>query len=208
MRQKNFGFSGKELRMLKGLDTPRKIQDFIDGLEPNYDKGKDTCMSPRAVLRKRKAHCVEAAMLAAAALRVNGQKPLVLDMTTSGCDEDHVVAVFRRGGHWGAVSKSNHAILRYRDPIFRDIRELVMSYFNEYFMHDGRKTLRSYSMPVDLSRFDRISWMTSDRDVWEVPNYLADVRHINILSSSQLRSLRKADPIEVKMMGLLVSKKK
>jgi len=194
--KKDFGLAKKELSFLKSLNTPKKIQDFLEKLKTNFED--DTCFSPRTVLKKRKAHCMEAAMLAAAALRINGKKPLVVDLTTTNDDEDHVIAVFRQNKCWGAISKSNHSVLRYRDPIYRSIRELVMSYFNEYYKDNGKKTLRSYSDPVNLSRFDKLSWMASEKDVWQIPTYLAEVKHIPLLSRNQIAGLRKADKIEIK----------
>lgn len=138
-------------------------------------------------------------MLAAAALRLLGERPLVLDLTSSSEDQDHVVALFRRHGCWGAISKTNHAVLRYREPVYRTVRELAMSYFHEYFLQsNGKKTLRSYSRPVDLSRFDRRNWMTSEKPVWFVPEYLCDVPHAAILSRAQAASLRRAEPIEIR----------
>jgi len=140
---------------------------------------------------------VEGAMLAAAALRVNGEKPLVVDMEATMKDFDHVICVFKREGKWGSVSKTNHAVLRYREPIYKSIRELVMSFFHEYFDDDGKKNLRSYSLPVDLSRFDHLNWMASEEDVWFIPEYLAKIRHFPILTRNQIARLRKADQVEL-----------
>lgn len=136
-------------------------------------------------------------MLAALALRVHGERPLVLDLTAAAGDQDHVVALFRRYGCWGAISKTNHAVLRYREPVYKTVRELVLSYFHEYFLQsNGKKTLRSFSRPIDLSRFDKMGWMTSEEDVWFVPEYLADVPHTLLLSRAQIASLRPAETIE------------
>lgn len=191
------GFSLEELRVLRGLSTPARIQDFLNALPQNHEPEGDTCFSPRLVLRHGRAHCMEGAMLAAAALRLAGERPLVLDLTSARGDQDHVVALFRRHGAWGAISKTNHAVLRYREPVYRTVRELAMSYFHEYFLQsNGKKTLRSFSRPVDLSRFDSIRWMTSEESVWEVPEYLCDVAHEAILTPAQARSLRAADAIE------------
>lgn len=198
-----FGLSTKELRILRRLNTPRKIQDFLETIPANFEPEGDTCLSPRRVLRERRAHCIEAAMLAALALRINGHAPLVLDLTSAPHDEDHVIVPFQQNNCWGAISKSNHAILRYRDPVYRTIRELVMSYFNEYLDGHGRKTLRSYSRPVNLSRFDAHGWMTSEDDVWLIAEHLADVPHIPLLTSAQLASLRRADGIERRALMLL-----
>lgn len=186
-----------ERRLLRSLRTPARIQDFLNELPQNHEPDGDTCYSPRLVLRHGRAHCMEGAMLAAAALRMSGERPVVLDLTTTDDDQDHVVALFRRHGCWGAISKTNHAVLRYREPAYRTLRELVMSYFHEYFLQErGKKTLRSYAGPVDLSRFDRRGWMTSQEQVWYVPEYLASVRHRVVLTRAQIASLRPADGIE------------
>ena len=200
-------FNKKELEILRSLNKPFKIQNFLDDLEINYEIDRETCMSPRKVLETRKAHCIEGALLAAAALRIQGHKPLVVDMTANKKDFDHVVAVFKKDRYWGAMSKTNHATLKYRDPIFKSIRELVMSYFNEYFLDNGKKTLRSYTKPVNLERFDRLNWTTSEKNIWFIPDYLAKIKHFQILTKRQIHSLRKADPIEIEA-GKIVEWKK
>ena len=203
-----FGLNEKEMKILKALNNPKKIQDFLNKIPINFEEdGKDTCISPRMVLRKWKAHCIEGALLAAVALRLQGKKPLVVDLEATKKDFDHVVCVFKKNGRWGAVSKTNHAVLRYREPIYKTIRELVMSFFHEYFDDSGRKTLRSYSMPVNLSRFDRLNWVTSEKDVWEIPDYLAKVKHFPILTRSQIAGLRLADKPEIEA-GKIVEWKK
>jgi len=204
-----FGFTKEELAVFKKLNTPKKIQDFLNNIPANFERDGETSLSPRRVLRENKAHCMEGAMFAAAALRFHGFPPLVVDLTAVKDDDDHVITVFKHNNHWGAISKTNHAVLRYREPVYKTIRELVMSYFHEYFTnHDGKKTLRSYSLPVDLSRFDGKGWMTSEEDVWFVPEYLLDVPHKAILSRSQIAFLRKADTIEVKAGSIVEWKKK
>ena len=202
-----FNLNEKELKIFKSLNTPKKIQDFLNKIPINFEEKGDTSLSPRRVLKENKAHCMEGAMLAALALRINGEKPLVIDLTANAKDFDHVVCVFKRKGKWGAIGKTNHAVLRYREPIYRDIRELVMSFFHEYFDDNGKKNLRSYSLPVDLSRFDSINWMTSEKDVWEIPDYLAKVKHYPILTRSQIARLRKADKIEIEAGKLTEWKK-
>ena len=187
-----------ELKILKKLKTPAKIQDFLDKLKINFEEKRDTCLSPVMVLKKGKCHCMEGAILAALALRVQGYKPLVVDLTSNSRDFDHVVAVYKKNGKWGAISKTNHAVLKYREPVYNSIRELVMSYFHEYFDNKGRKNLRSYSMPVDLSRFDEMGWTITDKEVWYIPDYLADIKHFQILDKKQICSLRKADKVEIK----------
>lgn len=203
-----FGLNKKEEKILKSLKTPKKIQDFLNKIPINFEEKGDTCMPPRMVLKKNKAHCMEGAMLAALALRANGKKPLVVDLTATKKDFDHVVCVFKRKGKWGAIGKTNHAVLRYREPIYRDIRELVMSFFHEYFDDNGKKNLRSFSAPVDLSRFDKINWMTREEDVWEIPDYLEEVKHFPILTRSQIANLRKADKIEIEAGKLLEYKRR
>jgi hypothetical protein len=200
----NFGLTTKEERILRALDSPVKIQEFINKIPINFEEKGDSCMSPRMVLKKNKAHCIEGAMLAALALRLHGEKPLLVDLTASKDDYDHVIAVFKKHGKWGAISKTNHAVLRYREPVYRDIRELVMSFFHEYFNNDtGKKTLRSFSQPVDLSQFDELGWMTSQEDVWYVSEHLVKIKHFPILNKKQIASLKKADKLEIEAGKLL-----
>jgi hypothetical protein len=142
---------------------------------------------------------VEGAVFAATALRFHGQRPLILDLSTSKDDQDHVVALFKRDGCWGAISKTNHVVLRYREAVYRTLRELALSYFHEYFLQgNGKKTLRSFSRPVDLSRFDSLNWMTTEEPIWFVPEHLVDVAHTQLLTRGQIATLRAADPIELK----------
>ena len=202
-----FGLTKDELRLLRQLDSPRKIQDYLDALKINFEPEGDTCLSPRRVIRERRAHCIEAACLAALAFRLHGQPPLVLDLTSSRHDFDHVVALFKQHGCWGAVSKTNHAVLRYREPVYRTLRELVLSYFHEYFDPKGFKTLRSYSPPINLSRFDRKPWVTNEKNNWSIAQYLADVKHYPLLTKAQIATLRRAHPVEIKA-GEIVEWKK
>ncbi len=192
-----FGLNKEEIKILKSLNTPKKIQDFLNKIPINFEENGDTCMSPRKVLRENKAHCIEGALLAAVALRVNGIKPLIVDLEAADRDFDHVICVFQKEGKWGSISKTNHAVLRYREPIYNNIRELVMSFFHEYFDDNGNKNLRKYSVPVDLSRFDNLNWVISEEDIWEIPEYLVDVKHYPILTKKQIHSLRKADNLEI-----------
>ena len=197
----------RELGKLRKLRTPAQIQNLLNKLKINFEERGDTCMSPLKVLREGKAHCVEGAMLAAVALKNLGHKPLVVDLEAHEADYDHVIAVFKERGCWGAIGKTNHAVLRYREPIYKSIRELAMSYFHEYFLNEnGKKTLRRYSMPVNLGRFDKLNWMTAEEDVWFVPEYLANVKHFDVLTKNQIRNLRKADKIEIEA-GKLVDEK-
>jgi len=170
------GFNPRELVFLRRLTTPEKIQRFIDDLAYNKERDGPTCRSPRRVLRDRTAHCLEGALFGAAALRVQGYPPLLLDLEAVR-DDDHVLAVFRRDGCWGAVAKSNYAGLRSREPVYRTLRELVMSYFEHYYNPAGEKTLRAYSRPVNLARFDRRHWMTAQEDIWFISDYLFTIPH-------------------------------
>lgn len=192
-----FGLDKKALKLLKSLNTPAKIQDFLNALPANFEENGDSFMSPMSVLEKKVCHCTEGAILAALALRVNGMEPLVVDLVASKNDFDHVIAVFRKDGKWGAISKTNHAVLRYREPIYSSIRELAMSYFHEYLDKEGRKNLRSFSAPVNLKRFDKLGWMSSKNDIYYIPEYLVGVKHFPLINPKQIRHLRKADPIEI-----------
>lgn len=186
-------FTKAEKRLLMSLDTPQRIQDFLDALPTNFEPEGDTCISPRRVLRERRAHCIEAAMFAAMVLRMHGHRPLILDLTANSKDDDHVIALFKRNGHWGAIAKSNHYCLGYRDPVYRTLRELVMSYFHEYLNRRGEKTLRTYSRPLNLARFDKRHWMTAEKDVWFVPGHIIKMPHTRIMSRHQEKYLRHAD---------------
>ena len=166
----------QETRLLRNLSTPWKIQNFLNSIPYNTEPDGDTCRSPRRVMRDRTAHCFEAALFAAAALRVNGAPPLILDLVAVR-DTDHVIAIYKMDGCWGAVAQSNYSGLRFREPVYRTLRELAMSYFEDYYNPRGEKTLRQYSRPVNLKRFDALNWMTAEEDVWEIPEYLVEIPH-------------------------------
>ncbi|HZT33929.1 MAG TPA: hypothetical protein VFA33_28825 [Bryobacteraceae bacterium] len=187
------GFSRREQTTLRALRTPAEIQRFLDE-EIGYNKEKDgeTCRSPRRVLRDHTAHCLEGALLAAAALAVQSFPPLLLDLEAVR-DDDHVLAVFRQRGHWGAIAKSNFAGLRFREPVYRTLRELVLSYFEHYYNEAGEKTLRSYSRPMSLRRFDHIGWITAEEDLWVIPEYLASLPHTRLLTGEMERRLARVD---------------
>lgn len=191
-------------QILKKFNTPMKIQNFLDTMPRNFEPDGDSFLSPMSVLEKRTCHCMEGAALAALTLRIHGFQPLVMDLTADKTDFDHVVAVFKIDGRWGAISKTNHPVLRYREPIYFSIRELAMSYFHDYVNVDtGAKTLRSYSSPVNLKRFDHLDWMTTKENIEYIPEYLSEVKHHQILTPKQIRNLRKADPIEVQAGRLM-----
>ncbi len=187
------GLTRRELAVFRRLSTPEKIQHFLDHeIQYNLEPDGPTCRSPRRVLRDRVAHCIEGALFAAAALQLNGLPPLILDMEAVR-DDDHIIALFREDGHWGAVAKSNYVGLRFREPVYRSVRELVMSYFELYYNLDGEKTLRKYSRPVNLRRFEGLAWMTAEREVWEVGEYLTRIPHVSVLTNAQIRRLRPVD---------------
>ncbi len=182
-------FSAAEFRTLRALKTPAGIQRFLDSLP--YHIGT-TSWSPRRVLRERTAHCLEGATFAAAALRVLGFPPLVFDLESDN-DTDHVVAIFKVRGHWGAIAQSNFSGCRYREPVYRSLRELAMSYFNIYFNLRGERTLRRYSRPVNLSRFDHLDWMTSEKNIWFVAEHLCEIPHIPLLKRGMEKNLTRVD---------------
>jgi hypothetical protein len=185
-----FGFTAREAAFLRRLTPEWRIQKFLDDID--YDAAGAACRSPRRVLRERTVQCLDSALFAAAALRLQGQRPLVMDLEAVR-DDDHVVAVFRRHGHWGAIGRSNYSGLRFREPVFRTLRELALSYFESYFNLRREKTLRRYSVAVDLSRFDDRGWMTSEDDLWEVGACLAHVRHFALLTPAMERDLGPVD---------------
>ncbi len=171
-------------KLLRKLSTPEKIQKYLDDLPYNKEKNGETCRSPRLVIKHNTAHCFEAALFAAAALRANERPPLILDLE-SVRDDDHVIALYRMNGCWGAVAKSNYAGLRFRSPVYRTLRELALSYFEHYYNLQGEKTLRGYSRPVNLARFDRIDWMTTDEPLWAIPEYLCEIKHTAIFKPTR-----------------------
>ena len=177
------------VRPLRALNTPVRIQRFIDELPYQY---ANTAWSPQRVLRERKGHCLEGALLAAAALRLNGHPPLLMDLEAVH-DDDHVVAIYREGGLWGSIAKSNFAGLRFRAPVYRTLRELALSYFEHYYNLRGERTLRSYSRPMNLERLDSQHWMTSEKNVWCVPEYLIAARHYPLFPDKVARALPRLD---------------
>jgi hypothetical protein len=189
-RPPRFGLTPREWSFLSGLRPASRMQKFLDGLD--YDVKGEGCRSPRRVLRERRVQCMDGALFAAAALRVQGHPPLILDLEAVQ-DDDHVLAVFRQNGRWGAVARSNYSGLRFREPVHPTIESLVLSYFESYFNLRGEKTLRRYSRPFDLSRFDRLEWMTSEKDLWEIPEALCDIPHRPLLPPPVVRSLSTVD---------------
>jgi hypothetical protein len=183
------GFTPAELRKLRSLKDPYGIQRFLDDMPYHL---ADTGWSPRQVLRENTSHCFEGAMLAAAGLRVNGYPPLIFDLEAEN-DTDHVVAIYRIGGHWGAVAKSNYSGCRYREPIYRTLRELALSYFEGYFNLRRERTLRTFSNPVNMARFDHLEWMTTNKPLWFVAEYLLHIRHLKLITPAVAKRLHRLD---------------
>jgi hypothetical protein len=180
-------FAPAELRTLRALKTPYGVQRFLDDMPYHL---ATTAWSPRRVLREGTSHCLEGAIFGAAALRVLGFPPLLLDLEAQH-DTDHVIALFRVRGHWGAVAKSNYTGCRFREPIHRTLRELAISYFDVYFNLRGDRTLRTFSRPVNLARFDHLDWMTTDKEVWFIPEYLLTIGHTPLLRPSMAKHLHR-----------------
>lgn len=190
------GLTAAEYRTLAALDRPERVQDFISReLGINHELNGETVLSVRRVLAERHAHCIEGAMVAACAQWVQGEPPLVMYLHAVH-DWAHVVTLFRRNGCWGAISKTNGPVLRYRDPIYRTLRELALSYFHEYADKRGAKTLRAYSRAIDLRRFDAGLWITNETNCWTVHNALEAARHYTLLTPHQERRVRQLEAVE------------
>ncbi|MGA9527085.1 MAG: hypothetical protein WBS24_03095 [Terriglobales bacterium] len=185
----SWGLTPAELRKLRSLKNPHGIQLALDAMPYHLE---DTAWSPRRVLREHTAHCYEGALFAAAALRVNGYPPLILDFEAEH-DTDHVIAIYRVDGHWGAIAKSNFTGCRFREPVHRTLRELALSYFNLYFNLRGERTMRTFSRPVNLKRFDHLNWMSSEKPVWFVAEYLLKIFHYRLISEAQAKRLHRVD---------------
>ncbi len=190
-------FTKQEIVLIKKLNTPAKVQDFLNGLKFNFEKDGETLKSPLFTFRARRAHCMEGALLGAFVLSLHGFTPYLMHLKAEKGDYDHVITPFKVGKFWGALSKTNHAVLRYREPIYRNIRELAMSYFHEYFLDNGKKTLRQYSGLLNLNTFEK-DWVILEGDLWGIDEELDKIKHYNILPKSYLQKLRKADKIEIK----------
>ncbi|MFL5519985.1 MAG: hypothetical protein ACJ8B6_03545, partial [Gemmatimonadales bacterium] len=188
-RPEQLGLAPAEFAVLRRLNTPYKIQARLNATPINHEIGGETVLSVREVIRQRRAHCIEGAMFAACALWVHGDPPLVMHLDCDISDYPHVIALFRRGGHWGALSKTNGAPLRYRDPIYRTLRELALTYFHEYSNRRGHKTLRSYSVPFDLRRLDLGEWVTNEKSCWTAHDRLVVLRHYPLINRRQEKLL-------------------
>ncbi len=189
MAHANASFTPAEVRRLRSLKSPHGIQEFLDA-QPYHLA--DTAWSPRRVLQENTSHCLEGALFGAAALRVNGYPPLIIDLEAEH-DTDHVIAAYRQRGHWGAIAKSNYTGCRYREPVYRTLRELALSYFDVYFNMRRERTLRTFSKPVNLTRFDTRNWMTTDEPLWFIAEYLFTIRHFPLLTPQMAKRLHRLD---------------
>ena len=199
-------FSTADKNRLLGLRTTSDIQDLLNSIPYNFEPNGETCKSPKRVLETNTAHCMEGAMLAVYALGLLGREGKLLHLMAHRPDDDHVITVFKEGECFGALSKTNHGVLRYREPVYKTIRELVMSYFHEYFLDTGEKTLYAYSRPLSLSTRG-VGWITTEGDLWEIDRALDTVAHAQIAEKKLLEHLRHADPVEI-AMGKIVEWKK
>ena len=185
-----FGLTDGEASLLRRMTPPWRIQERLDAMD--YDSDGSGCRSPRRVLRERRVQCMDGALFAAAALRLQGYPPLIMDLEAV-FDDDHVLAIFKQDGRWGAIGRSNYSGLRYREPLFRSLRDLALSYFESYFNLRRQKTLRRYSVPLDLSRFDARGWMTSEEDLWWIAERLVTIRHYPLITARQVGRLASVD---------------
>ena len=192
----------EEISLLKKLNTPIKIQDYLDSLPINWEKKGETYMSVRKTLEAQKSHCFEGALIAAAALMLQGKTPLLMDLKTSEGD-DHVIALYKVNDYWGAISKTNHATLRFRDPVYRNIHELALSYFHEYFNNTtGKKILKSYSKPFNLKKYTN-EWLISEKQLFHIADALDNSTHYELIPEENKKHIRKADTME-KRAGSLI----
>lgn len=197
---RSIGLDKRETRLFRSLSTPWRIQDFLSSMPTNFEARGETCYSVRAALRENVCHCIEGAFIAAAARLLHGHKALLLDFQAKG-DDDHVCALFREHGAWGAMSKSNSLWLRWRDPIYRSLRELAMSYFHEY-VRENRKTLRRISArPFNIGAYDPAYWITGEQ-CWSMAIEIDAAPHVALISDAQAKSLRLRDTLEHRANGL------
>ena len=187
----NQSLTPQEVDLMDNLRTPAQVQALLD--DTCYPSG-DENRSPLEVLRQRRAHCLDGGLFAAAALRRIGFPPLIVDLQPDpGMDDDHVLAVYQIDSCWGALAKSNYSGLRFREPVYRTLRELVMSYFEDFFNVHGVKTLRYYTRPINLKKLDRVDWMNSSAGVDWIEVYLKSVKRVPLLTTAQAALLNPMD---------------
>jgi len=195
---------------IKKLNTPQKIQDFLDKIPFNFEKRGETYMSPEKMLQVQKAHCFEGAIFACFCLQQLGIENYLVDLKvkkSAKSDSDHTLCVFKKNKFWGAISKTNHSVLRWRDPIYKNIRELVFSYFHEYFLDSGEKTLKSYSKPFDIWKKFGIKWVTEKQDLDEVAEALDKYPHLDFVPKKNKKFIRPAGKTEIKGASIVEWKK-
>jgi len=197
-----------EQKIFQKLNTPQKIQDFINKIPNNFERKGETCQSPRRVLKNKSAHCIEGALLASVILNFHKRPALLVHLHTTKEDEDHVIAIFKENGRFGAISKSNHLVLRYRDPVYLSTRELVMSYFHEYWgLKTRHKNLRAYTEPIDIIKKFGDSWITEEKDLWDINDFIFHAPHKQIAPKNLLKKLRDADEFELHVSKIIEWKK-
>lgn len=186
-----------EINFFNKVSSPSKIQDFLDSIPFNYEKSGETCMSGLSVLKEKKAHCIEGAFFACTALFISNKDPIVVNLKVDNKkDYDHIITIYKENNYYGAISKTNHNVLRWRDPVYKSIRELVMSYFHEYFLtSNGEKTLLGYSKPINLKRFGT-KWISSNENLWDIAEKIYDSPFIEIIPKENKKFIRKACKIE------------
>ena len=199
-------FTKKEIILIQKLNTPAKAQDFLNSLSFNFEKDGETLKSPILTLRAQRAHCLEGALLGAYILSLHGFMPHILHLKATREDFDHVIAPFKIRGLWGALSKTNHAVLRFREPIYKNIRELAMSYFHEYYNPAGKKTLRSYSRPLDLSSYKPEMWITGG-GAWQIAKDIDTIKHFRLISRTQEKLLRPIESVERRVAKITVHRR-
>lgn len=200
-RCQDLGLGMREFDRLARLDSPPRIQAFLNAIPINHELDGETVYSVRSVLRHRRAHCIEGAFVAACALWIHGEPPYVMHLDCAPSDYPHVIALFRHNGAWGAISKTNGVALRYRDPVYRSLRELALSYFHEYSDKRGRRTLRSYSGAFDMRRLNVTQWVCGEANCWQAHDRLAALRHYPLVHARHMKQLSRRDPFEQRMAG-------
>jgi hypothetical protein len=195
------GLTAQEIALFRRLKSPQIIQDFVSSMPVNFEPGGDTCHSVRTALSRNECHCIEGAFIAACALMLHGEPALLLDFQAES-DDDHVLALFKRGTCWGAISKSNSIWLRWRDPVYRSVRELAMSYFHEYIRHDDKSLRRISSRPFDIGAYRPEDWITKPDDCWDIAAELDGAPHRAIVAPAQIRHLKKRDALELEAAKL------
>ena len=199
------------LRILrKKFSSPLSVQDYLDSITFNFAENGETCLSPVRVLSEKKADCLEGAFLAAAVMWAHGEIPYIMNLKVHAGlgDDDHAVALFRRNGYWGAVSKTNHAMLRFRDPVYKTYRELAMSYFHEYYLEkNGVKIMKGFSRPIDMRKFGS-TWLRAQEDLWDIAEAIFDTAYIPTVVPKNKRFIRKATAFERKVTSIPEHKQK